>query len=150
MAHRLWVIGWSDKWDEMTGRMKWRKGWSSIWDEMTCEMKCLLRWSVLGMKCHSGRSALGDVVAYWMKCHLGCSAFFPSGWSDMKKWSALGWSTGEPEIWPWKYFKRDTRPVKYLTLVVNMLIVKRVVDLVGKTGKCMHSVWVMKAYYGQS
>ena len=46
---------------------------------------CPLIWSVLG-----------DVVAYWMKCHMGCSAFFPSGLSDMKKWSAPGCSTGEP------------------------------------------------------
>ena len=50
-THRLWVIVWSDVWDEMTGGMKWPIGWSYIWDEMTCEMKCPLRWSVLWMKC---------------------------------------------------------------------------------------------------
>ena len=39
------------------------------------------------------------------------------------------------EVGSWKYFKRDNRSVKYLAVVVNMLIVKWVVDLVGKTGK---------------
>ena len=67
-------------------------GMKCPWDGMH------LGWSVPRMKCILRWSELGDAVTYWIKCHLGCSAFFPSGWSDIKK-VTLGWSTGEPKLY---------------------------------------------------
>ena len=118
-----WLMGWNDRWDEVTYGMKWLVRSSDLWDEVHCEMKCPLRWSLLGMKCHSGRSTPGNVVAYWMKCHYGCSAFFPSGWSDMKKWSALGWSTGEPYAWKFNY-KTNILFEKYYQMLAISIIKK--------------------------